>query len=122
MAIGMDKEEFLEEADEVRDEYEYHFSAKLAAIANLLEEQEEDEEIFKPSYDELYNVAIERLARIYDDAIVAHVKLRTKNVLDLVQYKEFQSEKAFVISIFNKNVMEVMRDVRAASSLLEFYF
>lgn len=122
VVAGMNKDKFIEEVFNVRGNYKYYPSAKLSVLADFLEEQEEVEEIFKPSYDELYKAAIERLAGIYDDAIVARVKWQTKDVFDLVQYKEFQNEKAFVISIFNKNVREVMDDVRNASKLLEFYF
>ena len=121
-AVGMSGEEFDQRFDKARENFNYYGSTSLYAIADFLGEQEEVEEIFKPSYDELYKAAIEHLAGIYDDAIVARVKWQTKDVFDLVQYNEFQNEKAFVVSIFNKNTIEVMRDVRAASKLLEFYF
>lgn len=121
VAAGMSDEEFEQRFDKARENFNYYGSTALSVLADFLEKQEA-EEIFEPSYGELYTAAIEHLASLYDDAIVARVKWQTKDVFDLVQYKEFQNEKAFVVSIFNKNVREVMDDVRNASKLLEFYF
>lgn len=120
-AVGMSDEEFEQRFDKARENFNYYGSISLSIVADFLEKQEA-EEIFEPSYDELYAAAIERLAGVYDNALVSHINDSSKDVCDLVQYKEFLSEKAFVISIFNKNVREVMDDVRNASKLLEFYF
>lgn len=122
VAAGMSEKDFDQRFDKARENFNYYGSTALSVLADFFEEQEEVEEIFEPSYGELYTAAIEHLASLYDDAIVARVKWQTKDVSDLVQYKEFQNEKAFVVSIFNKNVREVMDDVRNASKLLEFYF
>ena len=121
-AVGMSDEEFEQRFDKARENFNYYGSTALYVLADFFEEQEEVKKLFEPSYGELYTAAIEHLASLYDDAIVARVKWQTKDVCDLVQYNEFQNEKAFVVSIFNKNVREVMDDVRAASKLLEFYF
>ena len=121
-AAGMNKEQFDEATKELRDDYDYLSSSRLGAIANFLETQEEAEGVSKPSYDELYAAAIECLAKTYDYALSVHVKYPSEDVFDLEQYKELQIKKVFIASIFGKDILEIMRDVRRKSSLLEFYF
>lgn len=122
VAVGMNKDQLYEATMEVLNDYNFTSSAKLHVIADFLEKQEEAEETFEPSYDELYKAAIERLALVYDNALTSHINDPSKDVCNLVQYKEFLNERALVLSIFDKSAMEVMRDVRAASKLLGSYF
>lgn len=122
IAAGMNKEQLDEATKELRDDYDCLSSARLCAIADFLEMQEEAEGISKPSYDELYAAAIECLAKTYDYALSVHVKYPSEDVFDLEQYEEYQIKKIFIASIFGKDVIEILRDVRRASRLLELYF